>query len=135
MEVLTDPWQWAELHFGTATLSDQRRTRRLVHAAARLAAHPPQPFPQVLDWNQPRGENTHQRKRRPRESDLWPNGFRAVGSPPPECCWVDVCDRGSDDYEAMRQARELGHHFLFRVGQERLVFVTEAQDRQEYLLE
>jgi hypothetical protein len=48
---------------------------------------------------------------------------------------VDVCDRGSDDYEAMKQSRQAGHHFLFRVGQNRLVLVGPERDRQEYLLE
>src|SRR5262249_3715003 len=48
----------------------------------------------------PQGESTYQRKRRARESELWQQGFRAAGPPPAGCCWVDVCDRGSDDYEA-----------------------------------
>jgi len=83
----------------------------------------------------PEGESTYQRKRRPRESDLWLEGFRASGRPPEGCCWVDVCDRGSDDYEGMRACREMGHHFLFRANQNRLVFVTPKRDRQEYLLD
>ena len=82
----------------------------------------------------PAGENTHQRKRRSRESDLWLEGFRAAGQPAQGCCWVDVCDRGADDYEGMRVCREVGHHFLFRANQDRLVFVTPEHDRQEYLL-
>jgi hypothetical protein len=82
----------------------------------------------------PAGESTYQRKRRRRESDLWLEGFRAAGPPPEGCCWVDVCDRGADDYEGMRVCREAGHHFLFRANQDRLVFVTPAHDRQEYLL-
>jgi hypothetical protein len=83
----------------------------------------------------PQGESTYQRKRRPRESDLWLEGFRGSGRPPEGCCWVDVCDRGSDDYEALRASREMGHHFLFRANQNRLVFVTPERDRQEYVLD
>jgi Transposase DNA-binding/Transposase Tn5 dimerisation domain len=83
----------------------------------------------------PEGESTYQRKRRPRESDLWLDGFRGAGRVPPGSCWVDVCDRGSDDYEAMRAAWELGHHFLIRANQNRLVFVTPDSDRQEYVLD
>src|SRR5260370_31136098 len=45
----------------------------------------------------PAGESTHQRKRRPRESDLWTEGIRASGRPPENCCWVDVCGRGGGD--------------------------------------
>lgn len=83
----------------------------------------------------PEGESTYQRKRRKRESDLWLEGFRGVGQAPEGSCWVDVCDRGGDDYEGMRTARELGHHFLFRANQNRLVFVTPTHERQEYLLD
>ncbi len=83
----------------------------------------------------PDGETAYQRKRRQRESDLWADGFRGVGPAPEECCWVDVCDRGSDDYAALCAARHLGHHLLFRASQNRLVFVTADQERQEYLLD
>jgi hypothetical protein len=83
----------------------------------------------------PLGESTFQRKRRPRESDLWYQGIRAASRPPEGCCWVDVADRASDDYEAMRSAHEVGHHFLFRANQNRNVFVTAAHDRKEPLLD
>ncbi len=83
----------------------------------------------------PAGESTHQRKQRRRESDLWTEGIRASGPPPHECCWVDVCDRGADDYEAMRAAHDVQHNFLIRAAQNRLVFVTPERDRQEYLLD
>jgi len=83
----------------------------------------------------PEGETAYRRKRRRRESDLWADGFRGVGPAPEDCCWVDVCDRGSDDYEAVRAARQLRHHVLFRANQNRLVFVTPDQDHQEYLLD
>ncbi len=72
----------------------------------------------------PPGETAQQRKRRPRESQLWLEGIRAAGPPPPECCWIDVCDRGADDYEAMRAARGVGHHFLIRLTQNRRVFTS-----------
>jgi hypothetical protein len=230
MDVTPDPRRWAELHFAGADLGDARRTRRLVDAAAAIAAHPEKSFPQVFDWNQlrgfyrlcsqpratlaavqqphweqtrqamgraplvlvlhdtteldysshrhlagagqignehgrgflqhnslavvprprqvlglayqqltvrrpaPAGESTYQRKRRERESELWQHGIRAAGRPPAGCRWVDVGDRGSDDYEAMRAARQVGHDFLFRVAQERIVWVSPAHDRPAYLL-
>ena len=81
----------------------------------------------------PMGETTYQRKKRKRESDLWQEGFRAPGRPPEGCVWVDVCDRGSDDYEAMRAARQVGHDFLFRVAQNRTVFVSSSCDEEAYL--
>jgi hypothetical protein len=228
---MTELNQWAQLNFGTARLGSQRRTRRLVESAARIAAHPEKSFPQIFDWNDLRGfyrlcnrpeatlpsimgphweqtraamakeplvlivhdtteldfsshhklegrgqignergqgflqhnslafvpeprrvlglayqqqrarqpapaeESAYQRKRRSRESDLWYNGIRAAGRPPEGSCWVDIADRGGDDYEAMRAAWEVGHHFLFRANQNRNVFVTAAQDRTEPLLD
>jgi hypothetical protein len=83
----------------------------------------------------PQGETAYQRKRRARESDLWVRGIQAAGRPPAGACWVDVCDRGCDDYEPMRASIETGHHFLFRVHQNRRVFVTPTHDRQEYLID
>src|SRR5205085_11502 len=69
------------------------------------------------------------------ESDLWKNGIKASGQAPEGCCWVDVADRGGDDYEALRAARQVGHHFLFRVCQNRLVWLTAAHDQPGYLLD
>jgi Transposase DNA-binding/Transposase Tn5 dimerisation domain len=82
----------------------------------------------------PVGETSYQRKKRQnRESVLWTRGIRGVGPAPSNGCWVDVGDRGSDDYLAMCAALEVGHHFLFRVQHNRSVFVSEQQDRQEHL--
>jgi Transposase DNA-binding/Transposase Tn5 dimerisation domain len=77
----------------------------------------------------PQGENTYQRRRRPRESIQWLEGIRAPGRTPAECCWVDVADRGCDFYEAMVAARERGHHFLFRVFEDRMLYA--AADRKQ----
>src|SRR4029450_10005171 len=55
MDVTPDPGRWAEEMFGAADLGDRRRTRRLVAAAARIAAHPEKAFTQVFDWNELRG--------------------------------------------------------------------------------
>jgi hypothetical protein len=83
----------------------------------------------------PDGETTYQRKKRVRESELWQEGFRSPGPPPQGSVWVDVCDRGSDDYEAMRESRRVGHDFLFRAAQNRTVFVSSAHDKATYLLD
>src|SRR5947209_12843123 len=50
-----DVLSWAEETFARAALGDPRRTRRLVHSAAQIAAHPEKSFPQVFDWNELRG--------------------------------------------------------------------------------
>lgn len=218
-------------NFATVALGDTRRTRRLIHSAARLSAAPGRPFNQTFDWNDLRGfyrlgnadtatvdalQHTHRdltrramadhpvvlvlhdtteidltshtavtglgpigdgggrgflqhnspavvpgtrhvlglahqqlrrrkpapaddtsarRKRRGRESDLWATGIRAVGRPPEGVRWVDVGDRGADDYEAMRASREAGHDFLFRVCQDRLGWSDEARTRPTYVLD
>lgn len=72
----------------------------------------------------PPGETPYQRKRRERESEIWSAGIRATGEPPPGCRWVDVCDRGADDYEAMRASRAVHHDFLIRLTQNRTVATT-----------
>jgi Transposase DNA-binding/Transposase Tn5 dimerisation domain len=83
----------------------------------------------------PANETSYQRRRRTRESDLWLEGIRASGPAPEDCCWVDVGDRGSDMYEAMVAAREVGHHFLFRLAQNRRVFLSAQQEAAVLLLD
>jgi Transposase DNA-binding/Transposase Tn5 dimerisation domain len=231
MDVFANPHAWAQHHFADAQLGDQRRTRRLVQAAADIAAHPEKPFTQVFDWNDLRGfyrlcdeqdvshqailqphcqrtrqalaeqalvlilhdtteldftshpalqgvgpigdgngqgflqhnslavvpqprqviglthqqlwirppktprQSSYQRKQRRRESQRWIEGITAAGPAPPDRCWVDVADRGGDIYEAMQTARALGHHFLFRICQDRLVQVgTASSGRSTHLM-
>jgi transposase-like protein len=81
---------------------------------------------QQLERRQPRPprETRHERALRPhKESRLWLAGFRGVGRAPLGSRWIDVCDRGADYFEAMQQARQLGHEFLLRVRQDRRVLV------------
>lgn len=42
-------------NFECVDLGDRRLTNRLIHSAARIAAHPEKPFNQVFDWNELRG--------------------------------------------------------------------------------
>ena len=49
MDGMADTRLWAERTFGAANMGDQRRTRRLVHSAAQIAAHPQKSFPQVFE--------------------------------------------------------------------------------------
>lgn len=42
-------------NFADVDLRDVRSTRRLIHSAAKIAAHPEKPFNQVFDWNELRG--------------------------------------------------------------------------------
>jgi hypothetical protein len=226
MDIFADTHAWAEHHFADAPLGDRRRNRRLIQAAADIAAHPEKSFTQVFDWNDLRGfyrlcdeqdvshpaivqphcqrtrqaiarqplvlilhdtteldftshkalrgvgpigdgngqgflqhnslavvpkprqviglthqqlrvrpdkaprQSSYQRKQRQRESQLWLEGIGAAGQAPEDCCWVDVADRAADIYEAMQAARARQHHFLFRICQDRLVFVGSAAAKQ-----
>jgi hypothetical protein len=88
----------------------------------------------------PPKETRKARKKRARESQMWMEGIQATGTPPEGTTWVDVGDRGADIYEAMEEAVAVGHHFLFRACQSRVVFVGEAAsaegpDEEVYLME
>lgn len=78
----------------------------------------------------PKNEHTSKRKRRDRESQLWLRGIEATGRPPQGCRWVDVGDRGADIYEAMVAAQAQGHDFVFRLTQNRQVWLT--PEREEW---
>jgi Transposase DNA-binding/Transposase Tn5 dimerisation domain len=84
----------------------------------------------------PANESPAARKSRPgRESQLWLNGITAPGQPPEGAVWVDVADRGADDYEAMAASKSVGHEFLFRICQDRKVFLSAALDEEVYLMQ
>jgi hypothetical protein len=84
----------------------------------------------------PPGESPAARKKREgRESLLWTQGITASGRPPADSTWVDVGDRAADDYEAMAASLSVGHDFLFRICQDRKVFVTAEHDKEVYLMQ
>jgi hypothetical protein len=110
-------------HNSLAVAPSPRRVLGLVHQQLHVRAPAPA------------GERTPHRKRRARESGLWLAGIGAAGEPPPGCTWVDVADRGCDVYEAMCAARAAGHHFLFRLAQNREVFTDPAHGQLGLVLD
>jgi hypothetical protein len=83
-----------------------------------------------------RRESSSQRQHRERESRLWKQGFAGVGEAPTGVCWIDVCDRGADIFEALHGAVELGHHALIRACQDRCVLVERDGEKQsDYLMQ
>lgn len=66
-----------------------------------------------------RNETSAQIRQRPRESDCWLRATAAVGSPPPDQCWVLVGDRGADMHRLVVAAREVGHQVLIRCAHDR----------------
>ena len=77
----------------------------------------------------PEHETASQRRSRERESRLWIRGIEATGRPPSGRRWVDVGDRGADIYDAMRASRNRGHDFLFRVAQDRQIWLDEQGEK------
>jgi len=110
-------------HNSLAVVPSPRQLLGLAHQQLRVRRHAPAK------------ETTRARKQRERESLLWQKGIKATGRPPEGCTWVDVGDRGADDYEAMTAALASGHDFLFRITQNRLVFTTAECKQQDYLMQ
>jgi Transposase DNA-binding/Transposase DDE domain len=71
-------------------------------------------------------ENSSQRQRRPRESQVWERAVLAVGPPPPDVLWVHTGDRGADLFDFLSACRRQEGHFLVRAYQERCVVTPEA---------
>jgi hypothetical protein len=65
------------------------------------------------------GDNSKQRQHRERESRLWLESGKHLGSAPEGSTWVRVCDRGADIYEFLRACLERGHGFVVRASQDR----------------
>lgn len=67
------------------------------------------------------GETRRQRQTRTKESDLWANSIRAIGSIGPNTRLVHVTDRGGDCYATMHAAYAAGQGFLIRAQHDRYV--------------
>jgi hypothetical protein len=76
----------------------------------------------------PEGETRTERLHRDRESHLWERGFRGVGPAPEGTCWVDIADRGADNFEAIHAALDLGHEFLLRACKDRAIVPAATPD-------
>lgn len=69
----------------------------------------------------PEGETRTQMYLRDKESDLWPDSVRAVGSLGPATRLVHVCDRGGDTFDMMVHCRDHGVGFLIRSKKDRRI--------------
>jgi hypothetical protein len=65
----------------------------------------------------PKKENTTQRLKRDRESELWGQVIDLVGQPPEGVRWVHVMDRGADNFEVYCHCREQQSDWVVRVTQ------------------
>lgn len=69
----------------------------------------------------PEGETRTQMRLRPKESDLWPDSVRAVGSLGGRTRLVHVADRGGDTYDMMLTCRDHQVGFLIRSQKDRRI--------------
>ena len=68
-------------------------------------------------------------KRTRNESHVWLDTLKAIGSPPKGTEWITVGDRGSDIYDFMHGARELGWDFVIRAKYNRHIEVDGKKER------
>jgi len=61
-------------------------------------------------------QHASQRLKRWRESEIWPELFEQVGSPPKGSEFIHVCDSAADNYEAFCTAKVFKCDFVIRVG-------------------
>lgn len=75
------------------------------------------------DPEKPKQAGSRQRQIRDRESDRWLDSGERIGRAPNNAAvrWVRVADREADIYEYMASCRELGHGFVIRVSQNRIL--------------
>lgn len=64
----------------------------------------------------PEGENTGQRLKRDRESDVWGDVIDQVGPPAPDTQWVHVLDRGADNFDVYCHCREQRSDWVVRAS-------------------
>jgi hypothetical protein len=64
-----------------------------------------------------------------RESRLWPKGVALVGTPPPGALWVNLMDRGGDNFESLELQQHLGQGYLVRSRVNRNVQVQDQAGR------
>jgi hypothetical protein len=74
------------------------------------------------------------REREDRESRLWVQGSTAVGKPPGECTWVDVCDRGADTFEFLDHEDLTGRQFMVRSQHNRGIYIGHSDRSERRLL-
>jgi hypothetical protein len=75
------------------------------------------------DPETPKQAGSRQRQIRDRESDRWLKSGERIGRAPSDGMirWVRVADREADIYEYMASCRQLGHGFVIRVSQNRIL--------------
>jgi len=77
-------------------------------------------------------ESSYQRAKRKRESQVWEDSVKAIGSAPAKVVWVHTGDRGSDIFTFFATCLAHNSHFLVRVKTDRCVEIPD-EDEGSYL--
>ena len=78
-----------------------------------------------------KSETRMQRLSRGRESEIWGNLVKKVGSAPKESQWIHVFDRGGDNFEAMCHIRQTKCDWIIRAAKlQRKVITTSGEKMQ-----
>jgi hypothetical protein len=75
-----------------------------------------------------KGESRTARKRRKRESEIWPRSVEAVGCGEASSRWVHVCDRYADNYEMFSACQRTRVNCVIRIAQDRRAALGHEED-------
>lgn len=79
----------------------------------------------------PPNESREAKRRHPqRESRLWVKGVEAVGQVPPGKVWVNLMDRGGDNFESLARQQQLGQSYVVRSRSNRRIEVLDSLGRR-----
>lgn len=65
--------------------------------------------------------------RKDKESHVWSQTLKAIGTPPSNCTWVSICDRGCDSGKYFNDVKELGWETVARAFQNRCVKIKDEK--------
>ena len=78
-------------------------------------------------------EASQERRKRARESQVWPQASGRLGHAPAGGRWIRVADRDADIYEYLVSCQELGHDFVIRAAKDRALSHPETGKRTGHL--
>ena len=123
--VAAGPWPAATAAASASVSAGARRPAVPLVGLLDQQFHVRQPIPPAERATPQAG--SRQREHRPRESALWTQSLRAVGTPPPAARWVVVADRGADIYDHLLLCRQQGLGFVVRAAQDRALVDVASQ--------
>ncbi len=81
-----------------------------------------------------KSETRMQQLKRLRESEVWANLAKKVGTAPEHCQWIHVFDRGGDNFQAMCQIRLCNCDWVIRAAKLQRNVITESGEKKQLKL-